>query len=187
MKRIKQFLIFSIIAMITVSVVTFAVNRNQGKTDSLSGIPTPSSADLSIDKIHYTQTNAEKKAWELIADSAQYFKKKSYTELIKVKATFYDQGGGTITLTGERGTISNDNKDIKITGNVVATSSRGYILRTNSLNYLADQKKIITSDHVEITGEKMRVEGDGLTMDLLKEKLAILKNVKSSFLDMKLF
>jgi LPS export ABC transporter protein LptC len=186
MKKWKIFLFFLIIITIALPVGVFTLNKLKNKTDSMAD-PTFSNADLSIKAVNYTQTEEGEKVWELKAQSARYFKKKKQIILEEVEAIFYSQPGEAIHLTGNQGKIMSDSKDIEIIGNVVAKSSKGYLLHTDSLKYISAQRKIFTSDHVKITGEKMRIEGDGLSMDLAGENLSILKNIKSSFKEMKLY
>lgn len=179
-------MLFLIVAVVTFFGVFITLNKFKNKLVSEVDL-VATDADLSIKKVHYTQTDEGRKAWQLDAESARYFKGKEEILLEKVRAVFYDQEGETITLTGDQGKIMSNSKDMEIIGNIVATSTKGYLLYTDSLKYIMDQKKICTNDHIKITGERLKIEGEGLSMDISGENLSILRNVKSSFKELKFF
>jgi LPS export ABC transporter protein LptC len=150
---------------------------------STEGIP-PSkpdaSADLRLDRVHYTETREGVKEWELEATSAVYRKEGETMFLEKIRATFYGRDQGSYHLVGEKGKFNAQTKVIEVYDGVKIDSSDGYHMRTRTLKYQADQKELHTSDPVELEGPTMRVEGGGMVVDLNRERVKILGGVTTT-------
>jgi LPS export ABC transporter protein LptC len=135
-------------------------------------------ADLTLEDIHYVETKGKKKEWELRAKSGQHFREADYTTLDDLAVTFYSEDGRIITLKGNKGSMK-ERKEIKVWGDVVVTSSDGYRVATNSLRYDGAKKQITTADPVKLEGKGVEVTGVGLVVDLKTKKISILRKVKT--------
>lgn len=138
------------------------------------------SADLKLDRVHYTETREGVKEWELEATSAVYRKEGDTVMLEKIRATFYGKNQESYHLIGEKGKFNTQTKVIEVFGGVKIDSSNGYHMRTQSLTYQADQKELHTSDPVELEGPSMRVEGVGMIVELNRERVKILQGVTTT-------
>jgi LPS export ABC transporter protein LptC len=137
-------------------------------------------ADLKLDRVHYTETREGMKEWELEAASAVYYQAKEIIVLEKVRGTFYGKNEESYTLVGERGSFNTQTKVIEVYDGVKIDSSHGYHMRTQSLQYRADQRELATSDPVEINGPDMRIQGVGMVVELNRECLKILGGVTTT-------
>jgi len=135
-------------------------------------------ADLTLEDIHYVETKGKKKEWELRAKSGQHFREADYTTLEDLTVTFYAEGGRIITMKGNKGSMK-EKKEIKVWGDVVITSSDGYQVATNSLRYDGDKQQITTEDPVTLDGKGVQVKGVGLMVDLKTKKISILRKVQT--------
>jgi LPS export ABC transporter protein LptC len=138
------------------------------------------SADLRLDRVHYTETREGVKEWELEATSAVYRKEGDTVILEKIRATFYGRNQESYHLVGEKGRFNTQTKVIEVYDGVEIDSSDGYHMRTRSLKYQSDQKEIQTSDPVELEGPTLRVEGVGMVVDLNRERVKILRGVTTT-------
>jgi LPS export ABC transporter protein LptC len=138
------------------------------------------SADLRLDRVHYTETREGVKEWELEATSAVYRKEGETMILEKIRATFYGRNQESYHLVGEKGKFNTQTKVIEVYDGVKIDSSDGYHIRTRTLKYQADQKELHTSDPVELEGPTMRVEGVGMVVDLNRERVKILGGVTTT-------
>ena len=137
-------------------------------------------ADMQLHKIHYTSTNEQgEKEWELDATTANYFKDKKLAEFHDVSIIFYSKKGKTFTLRGDTGSLNTETKDVYLSGNVVGTSSDGYQFRTETLTYKANKHRAKTDRKVVLEGPQFNLEGRGMVMDLEKEKVFLLKDVRA--------
>ncbi len=138
------------------------------------------SADLRLDRVHYTETREGVKEWELEATSAVYRKEGDTMVLEKIRATFYGRNQERYYLVGEKGKFNTQTKVIEVYDGVQIDSSDGYHMRTRSLKYQADQKELHTSDPVQLEGPAMLVEGVGMVVDLNRERVKILREVTTT-------
>jgi LPS export ABC transporter protein LptC len=149
-------------------------------TEKTSPAKPDASADLKLDRVHYTETREGVKEWELEATSAVYRKEGDTVMLEKIRATFYGKNQESYHLIGEKGKFNTQTKVIEVYGGVKIDSSNGYHMRTRSLTYRADQKELHTSDPVELEGPSMRVEGVGMIVELNRERVKILQGVTTT-------
>ena len=138
-------------------------------------------ADLKLDRVHYMETREGMKEWELIADSASYFKDDGTILLQNVRATFFGKNEEIYFLAGEKGKFNTQTKMIEVYEGVKIDSSDGYHVQTNRLTYSADEKILSTKDPVEIQGPDFFMAGNGMTVDLNQQRLKVLGGVTTTF------
>ncbi len=178
MKRVRSFL--GVIILSSLAVVGIMTWRTLAPSPE-KNIPLPTtSADLKLDRIHYTETREGVKEWELEAASAQYFKGENTVLLDKVKATFFGKEGHAYILVGEKGRFNTATKAMELFDGIQLESSDGYQMRTRSLQYQAEKREFCTADAVEIKGPQMRVEGIGLIVDLDRQRMKVLRQVTTT-------
>ena len=179
MKRI-QFVLIAI-AFLTLVLVMVALMRNTTNSPPPKPVDIPPrGVDMQLENIHYEQTNQDAfKEWELDATSAQYFKSEERIALSAIRVTFFSNEGKIYKLSAESGEIYTNSQDVKVTGDVVVITDEGYRIEADSFYYNAEKRKIVTEDEVTLTNKEMVMTGKGMVVDLEKEKLYILKEVRA--------
>lgn len=178
MKRLRSFV--GVIILSSLAVVAVMTWRTLAPPTE-KNIPVPTtSADLKLDRVHYTETREGVKEWELEATSAQYFKEENTILFDKVKATFFGKEGQAYILVGEKGRFNTTTKAMELFDGIKLESSDGYQMRTRSLKYQAGKREFRTSDAVEIKGPQIRVEGIGLIVDLNRQRMKVLRRVTTT-------
>ena len=132
-----------------------------------------------LEKIQLVEDKQGKKTWELEAKSIQQEQETKILILEDLKVTYYTKDGRTIVVTGKKGKVNQESKDVELVGNVVLTTNDGYRLTTNSAAYAHQARKVTTSDPVEIEGEQMRVVGIGMQVDMEAQTFKVLSHVKT--------
>lgn len=140
-------------------------------------------ADLQLKKVKYTETREGVKEWELEAFSVGYFQEEGIVVCEKIKATFFGQNKVSYTLTGVQGKFHIKTKVIEVFGGVKIDSTDGYHLRSSSIKYLAERRELITTDLVEMEGPRFRVEGQGMIIDIDRQRVKVLSQVNTVFAD----
>ena len=84
----------------------------------------------------------------------------------------------SLTLTSDSGSYNTESKDIRIEGNIKA-STKDYDIITTRLHWDAAKNLLLSDDRVKILGKKFYVEGDGLTGTT--DAATLHKNVKAVF------
>jgi len=68
---------------------------------------------------------------------------------------------------------------MELVGDVLLTSSDGYQLKTHSVSYHHLEKKVTTSDPVEIEGKEIQLVGTGMLVDMEAKIIRVLHQVKT--------
>ncbi len=132
--------------------------RIQAENVSILG----SDADLSIDRMHVVQNKQGVKNWELWADTAKIYREKKLTKLESIRIRFYPKNGKPMDITADSGVMENDTRNIRVRGNVVVKTEGGPSLRTESLRFFPDEKRIDTDAKIVVAGASFRLTGVGL-------------------------
>ena len=143
----------------------------------------PKNIDVSLQKIHYTETKGGMKKWDLVADKAEYDK---VNELIRLAVIRFEVAGagkaGELVLTADRGTYHTVSKNVDLVGNVVAKSASGMMFTTGQAAYAAARSMVYTADRVKFSDGSLTVEGRGMEFLVAEKKMKILQDVTAGFI-----
>ena len=157
--------------------------KERNASEKQEGVPKISTqgADMHLEKIRLVEDKHGQKTWELEAKSIQQYQDQNIMMLEDVKVTFYSKEGRSFTISGNQGKVYQDSKDMELVGDVVLSSSDGYRLKTHSVSYRNSEKKVTTSDPVEIEGELIRLVGRGMLVDMEAKTFKVLSQVKTQW------
>ncbi|MCC6503118.1 MAG: LPS export ABC transporter periplasmic protein LptC [Deltaproteobacteria bacterium] len=137
---------------------------------------------VQIEKIRYSGTKAGRVEWELEADSARRSKDDDLTTLEKVTVTFFARDSTSHVLTADEGRFKEEAGEIEVSGNVVVRSSGGgFTIKTSSLTYFVNGRKITTEERVKMTSRGIDLEGTGLVVLVDSQSFRLLRKVKAVF------
>jgi len=135
----KWFLAALLFFFVVFELTFFAPSRADRQIDfgGVGDIDTSSSSDIEqvLSGIELIESQGEKKMWELQSDMARKTKGKQDWQLDKVQVQFYGENQVQYECAGKSGFVSEDQQKLKIEGDVVITSSNGYILQTDVVYY----------------------------------------------------
>lgn len=160
--------------------IVVAHNIRAGAPEKVvSGLP--SNIDLALKKINYTETRNGVKQWTLKADSAAHVANDGTTRVENIHMVFYAQGElGDVILTARRGQLLTNPKEVRVAGDVVVTSSKGYTLYTQHLHFDQTTNMIETDDPVRLVSERMVVNGKGMKMNVRQHQLTLSADVDAT-------
>ncbi len=142
-------------------------------------------AEKKFEGVHVVETQEGRKDWELFSDQAESFETQSLWKLQTVKVLLFSDNELQFTVVGDSGQVNTQTKDIDIRGNVVTTSSNGYRYQSRSVQYTAAQRKLSTSDPVQMQspedseGIRMHVNAVGMESWVDQKKMLLQKAVKA--------
>lgn len=142
------------------------------------------SIEQNMKGVHLLENDQKKKGWELFAEEASGSKEEQWL-LKKVKVRFYNDELNSFTVVGDVGEVDGQSKDMIIRGNVVTESSNGYFFETSELRYRASEKKLYSSDYVNMKGPPdkdgagLELTGQGLEIFIAESKIKILNQVEA--------
>lgn len=178
--KIRQLLALAVILAGGGLVAVIAVKLYWAKRPAVMAKFSPT-ADISLQKLHYTETKKGKKQWDLTADKAEYVREKEVTRLTGVRLVVAGTAAtGDITLTAERADYHNKSGDVELSGNVRAKSASGMEFASNSAAYVAARSMIATRDHVSFSDGMLSVEGVGMELTADSRNVRILHQVTAN-------
>ena len=181
--KIRQILALAIITATLAVAGAIALKAYRGMQTGPLLPSLPKNIDVSLQKIHYTETKGGVKKWDLVADKAEYDK---VNELIRLSVIRLEVAGAgkekELVLTADRGTYHTANKNVDLVGNVVAKSASGMVFTTGQAAYAADRSMVHTADRVKFSDGSLTVEGRGMEFLVAEKKMKILQDVTSSFI-----
>lgn len=140
----------------------------------------PGEADVRIENFVFTEVGRDNMRWEVKSNTAQYEKKHNLAIFDQVWVKLTAPDGKVFVMTGDRGEMLTDKKDLEITGHVVITADSGEKFSTDYLKYSDSMKKIYTDAPVVMESERIKVQGAGLSIFIDKGELALSSGVKAS-------
>ena len=139
----------------------------------------PDHVDLQIKDFVYTEVGEANSKWEVNAKTAQYYKKQNLALFDQVQIKLTTAENKVYLMTGDKGQMLTDKKDIEIKGNVVITSDSGDRVTTDTLKYSDAEKKFYTDDRVTMENKRMKIKGTGLTLFMNTGELNLSSSVNA--------
>jgi len=163
--------------VITVAVLVI-INNIYDKPKNIIKI-LPDNVDLQIKDFIYTDVGEDNSKWEVKAENAKYIKKENLALFDRVKIKLITSEGKKFTMTGDKGQMNTEKKDIQIKGNVVIVSDKGDRLSTDYLNFSDAEKKVYTNAPVTMENKSIKIKGTGLTLYIKTGELKLSSLVKA--------
>ncbi len=143
------------------------------------------SAAQTMKGIHVVETKNEKKEWELWAEKAVSPKGIGDLTLDRAKSVFFGEDDVEFEVTGDRGSVTPETKNMQIIGNVVTKSSNGYVFLTDAMEYQSDIRHLSTPSRVSVRGPRepeggrLKIDGLGMDADLVQAEMRIRSDVRA--------
>lgn len=166
------------VVLITAAVVVVAVLREQtAKPALVKNIP--DHVDVQVKNVIYTDVGADGTKWEVRADTGTYFRQQGQALFDKVTIKLVMSDGRTFVLTGDKGMLGTEDKNMDVSGHVVIVSDQGDRITMDDLHY-NDKKRIFTTDSVvHHENGRMKLQGKGMVMSMVTKEMRLLSDVKA--------
>jgi LPS export ABC transporter protein LptC len=185
LKKTKIAIMLSILLIGGVVLVSLWVNLQERKKmlEEAEKVPNISTdgADHRLEKIRFVEEKHGKKTWELEAKAIYQYQGQNILLLEDVKVIYYAKDGRSFTISGDKGKVHQDSKDMELVGNVLLTSNDGYRLKTQSMSYQHLSKQVRTPDPVEFEGEQIHLTGKGMLVDMEAKTFKVLSQAKTQW------
>lgn len=190
LRRVRQIVLgLLFMALIGEIVILAPKNLGEGEPNRENNTPVAPVNDevgQTMKGVHLIEARDEDKEWELWADEARGHVDKEVWELDRVKALFFSKDGVVFKVTGNRGTVDVQSKNMKVEGNVVTTSSSGYVFKTQEVVYNSAQKLLSSQTKVRMRGPRdqqgdaLRLIGNKMKADLNTSVMEVSHDVRGS-------
>jgi LPS export ABC transporter protein LptC len=179
MKRKKIFwILLPLLGILTAAVVVAIGVVREPEKALLKALS--ETADLQVRDVRFTEVGDSGIKWEVTAEKALYKKEDQLAIFEKIAAKVVMKDGTTYHMTGDKGTLKTDSRDLHIDGNVVIVSETGDRFTTRSLRYRNASRIIETDDPVEMESGSIRVNGVGMVFPLDENRISLLSKIRAS-------
>ncbi len=174
-RRILAFLVVAAAAYLTVA-IALKFHRVKEPADILKDLP--KNIDLSLQKVHYTNTKDGTLQWDLIARKVDYYNDMGIVRFSKAEMSMNGSGKpGAYALKADTADYYKKSGDLKLVGNITASNETGMTFTTGHIDYSAARSLISTNDKVRLSDGRLTVEGSGLEVRVDTRKIRVLRNV----------
>ena len=182
LNNIRRFLaiLASITALLVVATIAFRMHR--GGAPALKVPKLPLQVDVSLQRVHYTETRQGVKRWDLSAERAEYNKDTDSTTLSGVRLVVAGKGAsGDLQVTADRADYRNATRDVVLAGNVRGTSGSGMEFTTTRVTYVAARSQLETAEAVRFQDKGVLLEGVGMEFQTQTRRLRLMKDVSAVY------
>jgi LPS export ABC transporter protein LptC len=181
-RKIRQLLALVIIVAVLALAAAIALKAFRGMRVGPVLPRLPKNIDVSLQKIHYTETKGGVKKWDLLADKAEYDKAGEIVRLTGIRLEVAQTGkAGGVVLTSERADYHSRTRDVDLIGNVVAKSESGMQFTTGRIAYIAARSMLKTADRVKFSDVGLVVEGIGMEFMVDTKQIRIMQQVAANY------
>lgn len=174
----KKIIILVTLVLVSVIAIFAAIRNINDKPKNVLKIM-PAHIDLQIKDFIYTEVGEGNSKWEAKARIVQYNKKQNLALFDQVQIKLTTAEKKVYQMTGDKGQMFTDKKNIEIKGNVVVTSESGDRFTTDYIKYSDAEKKFYTDAPVHMENAQMKLEGKKLVLFMDKGELNLLSSVRA--------
>lgn len=182
LNNIRLFLaIMAVLASLFV-IATIAFRMQQGDAPKRGVRKLPVQVDVSLQRVHYTETRQGVKRWDLSADRAEFNKQTNTTSLTGVRLQL--AGGaatGELQVTADRADYHNGTRDVTLAGNVRGQSSKGISFSAPRVTYVASRSQLETGERVRFVDRGLELEGVGMQFHTQTRRFKLMKDVSAVY------
>lgn len=182
LNNIRRFLAIAAVlaSLLVIATIVFRMQKRDAPKPSVAKLPVQ--VDVSLQRVHYTETWEGMKRWDLSADRAEYNKQTDLTSLTGVRLLLAgDAAGGDFQLTADRADYQNGKRDVTLFGNVHGKSSKGIQFSTSRVTYVAARSQIETNERVRFTEAGLELEGVGMVFHTQTRRVKLMKDVTAVY------
>jgi len=182
LNNIRRFLaIVAVLASLLV-IATIAFRMQQAAGSKLAVPKLPLQVDVSLQRVHYTETKQGVKRWDLSAERAEYNKKTDTTSLSGVRLIVAGGGStGELQVTADRADYHNGTRNVTLVGNVHGQSGKGIDFTAPRVEYVAARSQFETGDRVRILDSGLELEGVGMEFQTQTRRFKLIKDVSAVY------
>ncbi len=138
-------------------------------------------ATLHIKDFHRAKIENGRKVWELFGDDAHYLKEKGEAMIKNPRFLYYDKKDEAVETVAKTAHVFLNDKELErleLKGEVRVTM-KGYVLTSESANYLPAKEQIFLPSRTQVVGEGIAIEGASMEVEVEEKKIRMVRDVKT--------
>ncbi|MGH8057283.1 MAG: LPS export ABC transporter periplasmic protein LptC [Candidatus Entotheonellia bacterium] len=132
-----------------------------------------------MEKFALVETQRSQTRWKILADMAWVNPKLDTTTIERVHFTLFSARHGQVEVTGRRGVIQNQSKNMQICGDVQLSVGQDFSLITECLRWSVSEQVLETDAPVTVRMGNLRAEGRGFRGSVAEERFEIPEQVQA--------
>lgn len=155
--------------------------KKVAKKSPIAALDSLPDAALHIKDFHRAKIENGRKVWELFGDEADYMKEKREAWIKRPRFLYYDKKDEAAETSAETAHIFLNEKELErleLKGGV-RVSMQGYVLTSESANYLPAKEQITLPTRTQVVGEGISIEGASMEVELEEKKIRMVREVKT--------
>ncbi len=139
-------------------------------------------ADQRLQHFHRVSLQEGRKAWEIAAREARYFKEQGMIVVYEPQVAFYPSQGEVVSLKGAEGQIYLKGKEIEriVFQGPLEVHFSNLRITTQEAVYERKWDRIVAQGWVEITAPGWTVRGQGCEVTIAQKQLRLTRNVRTT-------
>jgi LPS export ABC transporter protein LptC len=122
--------------------------------------------DIALKAIHFTESDAGRKKWELFAESGVYDKASEKSTLSGIRFIVDSDQKGPVTVTARHGEYFHLSRNLILRGGVTARAEDGAFFESPGLSYSSKTRVFSTKERVTFVDKGLKVEGTGMEFSI---------------------
>jgi len=139
-------------------------------------------ASLSMQEVRVASTRDGMKAWDLTAESGNYFDNRQQAIFNNISVIFYQKQGGEVTLTANKGIYQSVSNDLELSGHVVIKNDQ-YRMESTQLKYDHKQGMLISNQPVSVKGQTIDFVAESMAYYLKTSEITFGGNISGTISD----
>jgi len=173
----RNLLALLIVMSVAALVITLVVNMSGDKPEELLDL-LPKQVDLSLEKVHYTQTEGGRRRWTLDADSAAYQREAGLISLQNVEMVFFEAGRfAEVKMTAAEGLFHQQEERVEVWGDVEIATDQDQHFFTEHLRYEQGSELVISDQEVRMVSPQLELSGEGFRLELGSGNMSLQRDV----------
>ena len=142
----------------------------------------PNEVSQRISDFRRVKVKDGRKVWELVAREADVKGDRTVVEVASPAVSFFAEDGRAVEVKGAKGLVHLDGSNVqKIElGGGIEVRVGDYLVRTDEAVYVQAEDSVTSPGKVRVEGAEIALEGDGLVIELARQRLRFLRGVTTT-------
>lgn len=181
-KKVRPILILVIVITLGVILSVFLSARRFQIPPPPTVSEVQQEASLSMEGVRMSATRDGMKAYELTAESGNYFDNRQQAVFNSIMVVFFQKDGGKVTLTADRGLYQSASNDLELSGHVVVKNDQ-YRMESRQLQYDHKLRILISKTPVSVQGRTIELAAESMAYHLETGIIAVDGNISGTISD----
>lgn len=182
LNNIRRFLVIvaSVAALGVVGTIVYRMHQERVPSRKVPKLPLK--VDVSLQRVHFTETKQGVKRWDLSANRAEYNRESDSTALLGVRLVVAGSSStGDLQVTADRADYRNSTRDVVLSGNVLGRSASGIEFSTPRVTYVAARSQLETDQPVRFRDGGLQLAGTGMEFQTQTRRVKLMKDVSAVY------